>query len=321
MKNKLKKFFITGGAGFIGSHVSESFFLSFPKSKIIILDKLTYAGNKSFIFSILKSKRVKFIKGDIINTDKYSKFLENCDLAINIAAESHVDNSFISPLNFTKTNSLGAHAFFLECIKKKVKKILHVSSDEIYGEKITGTCYENQLVNPTNPYSASKAAAEVLINSYKYTYKKEIIIVRANNIYGIRQYPEKLISTSIVNLINNKPIPIHGNGKNIRFYLSAKDFADALILLVNKKDKGIYNIGSKFSEKNINIAKHICKIFKKNPKKFIKFTKDRLYNDKRYSVSSKKIRKLGWIPKRNLIKDLPMIVEWYKKNYKIFKKA
>tara|TARA_B100000282_G_scaffold91395_1_gene64130 strand:+ start:431 stop:1396 length:966 start_codon:yes stop_codon:yes gene_type:complete len=320
MKNKLKKIFITGGAGFIGSHVSEAFFKNFTKSKIIILDKLTYAGNKSFISSILKSKRVRFIKSDINDTKKYTNFLNNCDLAINIAAESHVDNSFISPLNFTKTNSLGAHAFFLECIKKKVKKILHVSSDEVYGEKVTGTCFENKLVNPTNPYSASKAAAEILINSYKYTYKKEIIIVRANNIYGIRQYPEKLISTSIVNLIHNKPIPIHGNGKNIRYYLSAEDFANALILLVKKRDKGTFNVGSNFFEQNINIAKHICKIFKKNPKKFIKFTKDRLYNDKRYSVSSKKIKKLGWRPKRNLIKDLPMIIEWYKRNHKIFKK-
>ena len=320
MKNKLKKIFITGGAGFIGSHVSEAFFKNFTKSKIIILDKLTYAGNKSFISSILKSNRVRFIKSDINDTKKYTNFLNNCDLAINIAAESHVDNSFISPLNFTKTNSLGAHAFFLECIKKKVKKILHVSSDEVYGEKVTGTCFENQLVNPTNPYSASKAAAEILINSYKYTYKKEIIIVRANNIYGIRQYPEKLISTSIVNLIHNKPIPIHGNGKNIRYYLSAEDFANALILLVKKRDKGTFNVGSNFFERNINIAKHICKIFKKNPKKFIKFTKDRLYNDKRYSVSSKKIKKLGWRPKRNLIKDLPMIIEWYKRNHKIFKK-
>ena len=320
MKNKLKKIFITGGAGFIGSHVSETFFKNFTKSKIIILDKLTYAGNKSFISSILKSRRVRFIKCDINDTKKYSKLLKNCDLAINIAAESHVDNSFVSPLNFTKTNSLGAHAFFLECIKKKVKKILHVSSDEVYGEKLNGTCYEDQLVNPTNPYSASKAAAEILINSYKYTYKKEIIIVRANNIYGIRQYPEKLISTSIVNLIKNKPIPIHGNGKNIRFYLSAEDFANALVLLVKKKDKGTFNIGSNFYERNINIANYICKFFKKNPKKFIKFTKDRLYNDKRYSVSSKKIRKLGWMPKRNLIKDLPMIIGWYKKNYKIFKK-
>ena len=319
MKNNFKKIFITGGAGFIGSHVSEAFFENFKKSKIVILDKLTYAGNKAFISSIINSKRVKFLKGDILNTKKYSKFLKNCDLAINIAAESHVDNSFLSPLNFTKTNTLGAHAFFLECIKNKVKKILHISSDEVYGEKTKGTSYEDQLVNPTNPYSASKAAAEILINSYKYTYKKEIIMVRANNIYGIRQYPEKLIATSIVNLIKNKPIPIHGNGKNIRFYLSAIDFAKALIILVKKRDRGTFNIGSNYYEKNINVAKTICKLFKKNTKKYITFTKDRLYNDKRYSVSSKKIKKLGWKPKQNLIQDLPMIIQWYRKHYKIFK--
>jgi UDP-glucose 4,6-dehydratase len=318
MKKIFNKIFITGGAGFIGSHVSEAFFKKFPNCKLIILDKLTYAGNKNFVSSIIKSKRVKFIKADIVDTKKYSNFLKNCDLAINIAAESHVDNSFVSPLNFTKTNTLGAHAFFLECIKRNVKKILHISSDEVYGEKITGKCYEDQLVNPTNPYSASKAAAEILISSYKYTYKKEIIIVRSNNIYGIRQYPEKLISTSIVNLIKKKPIPIHGNGKNIRFYLSALDFADAIILLVLKKDSGIYNIGSNYFEKNINIAKKICELLNKNPNKYIKFTKDRLYNDKRYSVSFNKIKKLGWKPKRNLLKDLPMIVKWYKKNYKIF---
>lgn len=319
MKNNLKKIFITGGAGFIGSHVSEVFFEKFKQSKIIILDKLTYAGNKSFISSILKSSRVKFIKGDIINTKKYSKYLKNCDLAINIAAESHVDNSFLSPLNFTKTNTLGAHAFFLECIKKNVKKILHVSSDEVYGEKINGTCSEDQLVNPTNPYSASKAAAEILINSYKYTYKKEIIVVRANNMYGIRQFPEKLISTSIVNLIKNKPIPIHGNGLNIRYYLSALDFANALTILVKKKDRGTYNIGSEYFDKNINIAKKICELCEKDPKKYIKYTKDRLYNDRRYSVSSKKMRKLGWKPQRSLIKDLPMIINWYKENHKIFR--
>ena len=321
MKNNFKKIFITGGAGFIGSHVSEAFFENFKKSKIIILDKLTYAGNKAFLSSIINSKRVKFIKGDIANTKKYTKYLKNCDLAINIAAESHVDNSFLSPLNFTKTNTLGAHAFFLECIKNKVKKILHISSDEVYGEKTKGTSYENQLVNPTNPYSASKAAAEILINSYKYTYKKEIIMVRANNIYGIRQFPEKLISTSIVNLIQKKTIPIHGNGQNIRYYLSAIDFANALIILVKKKDSGTYNIGSNYCEKNINIAKKICELFKKNPIKNIAFTKDRLYNDKRYSVSSTKIRKLGWKPQRSLLKDLPMMIEWYKKNYKIFNKV
>ena len=319
MQKKFNKIFISGGAGFIGSHVSEAFFKHFKYSKIIILDKLTYAGNKKFLTSILNSKRDKFIRGDINEPKIYSKELQNCDLAINIAAESHVDNSFKSPLNFTVTNTLGAHTFLLECIKLKVKKILHVSSDEVYGEISKGTFSEKHLVNPTNPYSASKAAAEILINSYKFTYKKEIITVRANNIYGIRQYPEKLISSSIYNLINNKKINIHGSGKNIRYYLSVIDFARALIILVQKKNKGIYNIGSNFFEKNLNIAKLICKYLKKDPSKFIKFVKDRPYNDKRYSVSSKKIRKLGWKPIHNLINDLPMIINWYKKNYKLFK--
>ena len=232
-----------------------------------MLDLLVLTSQKFFLKTL---KEVKFIQGDILDTKKYTKFLKNCDLAFNIAAESHVDNSFSSPLSFTKTNTLGAHAFFLECIKNKVKKILHISSDEVYGEKITGTSYEDQLVNPTNPYSASKAAAEILINSYKYTYKKEIIMVRANNIYGIRQFPEKLISTSIINLIKNKPIPIHGNGQNIRYYLSALDFANALIMLVKKKNRGTYNIGSNYSEKNINIAKNICKLLKKDPNKYLK---------------------------------------------------
>lgn len=316
---KVKNIFITGGAGFIGSHVSEKLYKEFPYAKIIILDKITYAGNKKFLSEIINSVRVKFIREDILKTNKYIKYLENCDVALNIAAESHVDNSFRSPLKFSQTNTLGAHAFLLACIKQKVKKILHVSSDEVYGEIKKGSFTENNLVNPTNPYSASKAAAEVLINSYKYTYKKEIIIVRANNIYGIRQFPEKLISTSIFNIIQNKKIPIHGTGLNTRYYLSAHDFAEAIAFLIKKVDRGIYNIGSDFHLKNIDLAKIICKLMGKDHKKYISFVKDRAYNDKRYSVSSKKIKNLGWKIKRNLIDDLPEIIKWYKKNYKIFK--
>ena len=199
-----KKIFITGGAGFVGSHVVEKFFECYPDSKIIILDKLTYAGNLKFLDKVIKSNKVFFIKNDIINYKSYEKFLNNVDLAINIAAESHVDNSFKSPLSFTLTNTYGSHVFLLNCIKRKVKKIIHISSDEIYGEIVKGKNVENNFANPTNPYSASKAAADIIINSYKYSYKKEIIIVRPNNIYGIRQYPEKLIPSCILRLINNK---------------------------------------------------------------------------------------------------------------------
>ena len=183
----MKKIFITGGAGFIGSHISEEIFYSFKKSNIIIFDKLTYAGNKSYVKKIINSPRVKFVKGDIIKYRSYAKLLKNVDLAINVAAESHVDNSFSSPISFSLTNTVGAHTFLLNCINNNVKKIIHISSDEVYGEKLKGKCNEKQKIEPTNPYSASKAAAEVIINSHKYAYKKEIITVRGNNVYGIRQ--------------------------------------------------------------------------------------------------------------------------------------
>jgi len=315
----IKKIFITGGAGFIGSHICEEVYKKFPKSKIIIFDKLTYAGNKKYLENIITSSRVKFVRGDIIKHYTYSTLLKNVDLAINVAAESHVDNSFISPHFFSLTNTVGAHAFLLKCIENKVKKIIHISSDEIYGEKLLGKCTERQKIEPTNPYSASKAAAEIFINSYKYSYKKEIITVRGNNIYGIRQYPEKLIPRCIISLLKNRKIPIHGNGKNQRFYLSAHDFASAIILLIKKKNNGIYNIGSNESYSNINLARLICKYLNKDPKKFISYVKDRPYNDKRYSISSSKIRKVGWKPKFSLNKDLPKIIQWYSDNLYLYK--
>ena len=315
----IKKIFITGGAGFIGSHICEEVYKKFPKSKIIIFDKLTYAGNKKYLENIITSSRVKFVRGDIIKHYTYSTLLKNVDLAINVAAESHVDNSFISPHSFSLTNTVGAHAFLLKCIENKVKKIIHISSDEIYGEKLLGKCTERQKIEPTNPYSASKAAAEIFINSYKYSYKKEIITVRGNNVYGIRQYPEKLIPRCIISLLKNRKIPIHGNGKNQRFYLSAQDFASAIILLIKKKNNGIYNIGSNESYSNINLAKLICKLLNKDPKKFIKHVKDRPYNDKRYSISSSKMRKIGWKPKFSLNKDLSKIIQWYSDNLYLYK--
>ena len=315
------KIIITGGAGFIGSHICEEVYKNFPKSKIIIIDKLTYAGNKKYLKNIINSKRVSFYKKDIVKPETYSKLLDNADLAINVAAESHVDNSFQAPLSFSLTNTVGAHAFLLKCIELKVKKIIHISSDEVYGEKLTGSCKETQKIQPTNPYSASKAAAEIFINSYKYSYKKEIITVRGNNVYGIRQYPEKLIPRCIINILRNKKIPIHGNGKNERFYLSARDFSKAIVLLIKKEDSGVYNLGSNESYSNTELATLICKYLKKNPKQFIKYVKDRPYNDKRYAVSTNKIKKLGWKQKNNLIKDLPMIIDWYSKNLNLYKKC
>tara|TARA_B100000945_G_scaffold53550_1_gene38959 strand:+ start:1311 stop:2249 length:939 start_codon:yes stop_codon:yes gene_type:complete len=312
----MKKFFITGAAGFIGSHVCEHIAEKFPNSKIIALDKLTYAGNKSFLKNISK-KNLKFIKSDILNSKKYRKYLKNIDCAINIAAESHVDNSFRNSVEFTKTNTLGAHIFLENCINRKVKKIIHISTDEVYGDKLKGKSYEGDSLDPTNPYSASKAAAEIITNSYKYVFKKDIIIIRANNIYGTRQFPEKLIPSCIVSLLKNKKIEIHGNGKNKRHFLFVKDFCNALEIIIRKVNDGIYNIGSNESYQNIRIAKKICDLMNKS-KRNIKYIKDRPFNDRRYSISSKKIKKLGWKTQSNLFVELGQMINWYKKNHKIF---
>ena len=314
------KIFITGGAGFIGSHICEELYKKIPSSKLVILDKITYAANLKFISHLIKDKkRVKFIKADIIDNTKYKKKIKNFDIAINVAAESHVDRSFKNSILFTKTNTLGAHIFFQTCLEKKVKKIVHVSTDEVYGEKLLGSFDEKSHLNPTNPYSASKAAAEIIINSYNYHFKSNILIVRGNNIYGKRQFPEKLIPSCITKLIKNKPIEIHGSGNHIRCYLSAVDFANAIYLLLKKKRTGIFNIGNNKYFKNIEIAKIICKKFKKDKKQFIHFVKDRPFNDRRYSVNINKMKKIGWRPRNSLINDLDEIIKWYHDNINLFK--
>tara|TARA_Y100000389_G_C17467158_1_gene526681 strand:+ start:3328 stop:4275 length:948 start_codon:yes stop_codon:yes gene_type:complete len=312
------KIIISGGAGFIGSHFCDVIYKKLNISKMIIIDKLTYASNLAYLGNLLKNKNVTIIKDDILNIYKYSKKFKSFDIAVNLAAESHVDNSFNQSLLFTKTNTLGAHTFLNCCIENKVKKIVHVSTDEVYGQNLKGINYEKDNLNPTNPYSASKAAAEIIINSYRYYNPNKILTVRGNNIYGIRQNPEKLIPSCITRLIRNKKILINGTGQNTRCFLSAIDFAEAIIKLLQKNMNGIYNIGNKKEYKNINIAKSICNLMGKNPEKNIRFVKDRLFNDKRYSISMDKISKVGWTPKRKLTNDLPEMIDWYKKNLSLF---
>ncbi len=314
----MNKFFITGGAGFIGSHICEKIFTIYGNSQIVILDKLTYAGNLFFLKDIIKSKRIKFINADIIDYKKYDKYLKNSDVVINVAAESHVDRSFENSLLFTKTNTLGAHTLIQKSFEYNIEKIVHVSTDEVYGEIKTGSVNELSLLNPTNPYSASKAAAEIIINSYRFFAKNKIITVRGNNIYGTRQFPEKLIPTCIYNLLTGKKININGDGSNVRCFLSVYDFIDAILLLIKKNTYGIYNVGNHHEYRNLEVAKLICNFLGKDFKKEIKFVKDRPFNDKRYSIKIEKIKKIGWRPKKSLIKDLPYIISWYKKNLKLF---
>jgi len=311
----MKKIVITGGAGFIGSHMVRFLSKKYNKTKIYVIDKLTYAGRLQNIKPLLKSKRITFVKSDICNLKLMKKILTKTDILINAAAESHVDNSFGNAKIFSKTNIIGTQTLLEACRFNKVNKIIHISTDEIYGDIPRGKCSEQDHLNPTNPYSASKAAAEMMIKSYISSYKLPIIILRPNNIYGIRQYPEKLIPKTILLLSKHKKVPLHGDGKNIRHYLSINDFLFALNIILKKgKIHEVYNIGSELAFSNYEIVTIICKNLKLKPFDFIKFVDDRPYNDSRYAIDYNKIKKLGWKNNSSLLSDFPKLINWYKKN-------
>jgi len=316
---KINKILITGAAGFIGSHVYDHFSKLYPNASIIVLDKMTYAANIKNIPSVLTNENHRLIVGDLVDLDTCLKATLGADLVIHLAAESHVDNSFNNSIIFSKSNELGTHTLMEACKQNKVKKIIHVSTDEVYGENIDKAYIESDRLNPTNPYSASKAAAEMIVKSYHTSFKLPVIIVRANNICGIRQFPEKIIPKFILRCINDEALEIHGDGKNLRHYLSASDFANAIELLNNKGELGAaYNIASDLELSNIEVADLISSKFLNKSIK-INFVSNRPFNDSRYAVNDEKLRNLGWSPKRSLVDDIPEIIDWYKANLHWYK--
>jgi len=317
----MHKIFISGGAGFVGSHLCEKIKENYKGSKIIILDKLTYAGNLKFIKELIKDKNVTFIKGDLCNIKLMKKLLKNADIAINVAAESHVDNSFNNSFSFTLTNTFGSHVFFENCRVNNVKNIIHISTDEVYGQKLSGKSFETDKLLPTNPYSASKAAAEMIALSYNKSFKSNITIIRSNNLYGTRQFPEKLISKSIISFLNKKKMEIHGYGLQTRHYLHINDLTDGVLMILKKKIKNqIINFGTNEKFRNKDVVNKICKHMNLNFKDNVKYIKDRPFNDFSYNVSIKKAIQFGWKPKRKFDEKILDIINWYKKNKKLFKK-
>ena len=314
----MKTIIITGGLGFIGSNLVN--ILSKKKYFIINIDKITYASNLNNISDNIKN--YKFYKQDINNQNFIKKILEkyNPSLIFNVAAETHVDRSIDSPRQFIDSNVYGVFNL-LETIKKYKKKIkfIHVSTDEVYGDiKKNKKSIESDSYNPSSPYAASKASGDLLIKSYVRTYKIPAIITNCCNNYGPNQYPEKLIPTIIYKIINQKPIPIYGNGKNIREWIYVEDHCNALIEI---SEKGIlgenYNIGSGIGLNNIEITKKIISSFKEidinlaNKAKFI-FVKDRPGHDLRYSLNSSKIKNnLNWDCKYKFDEGIKKTILWY----------
>ena len=327
----MKKVIVTGGAGFIGSNLVK--YLLEQKYFVINIDKLSYSANPYNLKKLHNNKNYVFFKVDLNNKKKIISILKRYkpDGIFNLAAETHVDRSIDSPDDFIKSNILGVYNL-LESIlyfnrkNKKNLKLVHISTDEVYGDIIKGETNETFPYNPSSPYSASKAAADHLIKSYIRTYNLKAIITNCCNNYGPNQFPEKLIPKIIFNILNNKPLPIYGNGKNSREWIHVRDHCEALLLIFRKGHIGEnYNVGSGQNITNIEITKKLLKIIKnksfrigKNVK--IKFVNDRPGHDFRYSLNSSKIKnKLNWNARVSLNSGLLQTFDWYMENNVFFK--
>jgi len=308
----MDKVIITGGAGFIGSHVVERLVRQYSDISFVVVDKLTYAGSLENLKFVSKEPNFKFIQEDICDYEAMLKVTSGASVIINMAAESHVDNSFLNSLSFTKTNTFGTHVLLECCIHNDIGHFLHVSTDEVYGENNTKLPFiEDQYFNPTNPYSASKAGAEMIIKSYEISYGLKNTIVRANNIFGPRQFPEKLIPRTFVRLKSGLPAILHGSGENKRCFLHVNDFCDAISLIFSDNLLGCFNIASDDEYENREVVRMICEYLDLDFATNTLFVSDRPHNDTRYLISSQKIKLAGWKQKIRLQDEIDNVFLWY----------
>ena len=323
----MKKIIVTGGLGFIGSNLIE--LLLKKKYYVINIDKGTYSSNFYNTKDFRKSKKYKFIKMDIANKRIKKVFMKFKPLGVfNLAAETHVDRSIDNPGSFIQSNIVGVYNL-LECFKnfskKNKSKLIHISTDEVYGDILKGRTTETYTYQPSSPYAASKAASDHLVSAYIKTYKLPAIVTNCSNNYGPKQHPEKLIPKLIYNIINNRPLPIYGKGTNSREWIYVKDHCEALIKVYLKGKIGeFYNIGSNKNLNNLQVTKEILKkskrLIKLGKKVKINFVKDRPGHDIRYALNSNKIRRdLKWYPKINFSKGIQLTLNWYFENKSYYK--
>ncbi|WP_158797831.1 dTDP-glucose 4,6-dehydratase [Pedobacter sp. L105] len=327
----MKKILITGGAGFIGSHVVRRFVNKYPDYEIVNLDKLTYAGNLANLTDIEAKPNYRFVKADITDAAEINSLFEkeNFDAVVHLAAESHVDRSIIDPSAFVMTNVIGT-VNLLNAAREywkgdyNTKRFYHVSTDEVYGALgDTGMFTESTAYDPHSPYSASKASSDHFVRAYHDTYGLDVVISNCSNNYGSHHFPEKLIPLAINNIKNNLPVPVYGKGENIRDWLWVEDHARAIDVIFHEAKTGeTYNIGGHNEWKNIDLINLLCKIMDKKlgrtageSAKLITYVTDRAGHDLRYAIDSTKLQeKLNWVPSLQFEEGLEKTVEWYLEN-------
>ena len=311
---RIMKLLVTGGLGFIGSNFISRVFENHEDWSVVNVDAELYGSNHQSLKKFENNSKYSFVKGNITDQELMEKLVSESDVVVNFAAESHVDRSISNARPFIDSNILGVFTL-LETIKKMKKKMIHISTDEVYGSFNSGSAKEETRLNPSSPYAASKASAELLIQSYITTHRCNVIITRCTNNYGPKQFPEKLIPKTIILALNDKKIPIYGTGKNIRDWIFVEDHCDAIIdVLIKGKSGESYNISAGNEIDNITIIKKILTIVGK-PLENIEFVEDRPGHDFRYSMESTKIRNtLGWSQKKKFEEGLKKTIDWYLEN-------
>lgn len=310
------KIFVTGGAGFIGSNFIYYMLDKHPNYQIVCLDSLTYAGNMETLEDALKNPKFKFVKIDITDRENIFKLFESekPDIVVNFAAESHVDRSIVNPEIFLKTNILGTQVLMDACRKYGITRYHQVSTDEVYGDlpldRPDLLFTEETPIHTSSPYSASKASADLLVLAYHRTYGLPVTISRCSNNYGPYHFPEKLIPLMIANVLNDKPLPVYGDGKNVRDWLYVEDHCSAIDLIIHNGRVGeVYNIGGHNEKSNLEVVQTIINTLGKGE---IKFVTDRAGHDRRYAIDPTKIhRELGWLPQTTFEDGIRRTIDWY----------
>ena len=309
---------ITGGSGFIGSNLVRLVLAERPGWRVVNLDKLTYAGNAESVAELEGNPRYRFVRGDIANGELVAEIVrsEGIDAVMHLAAESHVDRSILSPAIFIETNVRGTQVLLEAARELKVARFLHVSTDEVYGSLgPTGLFTEETPLAPSSPYSASKAGSDLLALAYAHTFGLPVVVTRCSNNYGPYQFPEKLIPLMIANAFEDKPLPVYGDGLNVRDWIHVEDHCRGLLAALEQGRAGqVYNFGASSERRNIEIVKGVLRLLDK-PESLIQYVKDRPGHDRRYAIDSAKARRdLGWAPRHQFEEALAATVQWYREH-------